>query len=418
MARVPAKGWQCRFSGTPREEELRMRGHGEGSIDERAENRWRLRYRVDGKRYTKAFQGSISEARKELRRLIKSADDGQHVAPDKVTLAAWVERWVALLRRGDDAGKRKRGLVNARTLERYEELLRLHVIPTLGARPLQRLSATEIDALYTQLEKILSARTVHHVHTVLGKCLTAAVRKGLLVVSPAAKAEAPVPGEAEAGQVLDQEQLTALLTGFRSSVLYPIVAVAAFTGARRNEILALRWADFDPARSTLMIARSLEETKAHGRRFKEPKTRRGSRSIAIDEALVGLLSAEREKYLRLRAGAAEGGVVDLSLVKLPEYALIFPSPGEDITRPRDARSLTKEFVRRARKLGFPKLRLHDLRGTHETLLLDAGVPVHVVAARCGHDPAILLRTYARRTKKADESAAAVIGALAKRVLGV
>jgi integrase len=66
-----------------------------------------------------------------------------------------------------------------------------------------------------------------------------------------------------------------------------------------------------------------------------------------------------------------------------------------------------------RRRGF-----HDLRGTHETLLLDAGVPVHVVAARCGHDPAILLRTYARRTKKADMSAAAIIGALAKGVLGL
>ena len=91
--------------------------------------------------------------------------------------------------------------------------------------------------------------------------------------------------------------------------------------------------------------------------------------------------------------------------------MIFPSPGEDITRPRDARSVTKEFVRRARKLGFLALRFHDLRGTHETLLLDAGVPVHVVAARCGHDPAVLLRTYARRTKKADTSAAAGIGTL-------
>jgi integrase len=395
---------------------MKRRDHGDGGIDERSPGHFRLRWRVDGKRFTKSFHGSIGGARKELRRLIKSVDDGQHVAPDKLTLAAWVDRWIALQRRGD-TDQQRRGLVNARTLERYEELLRLHVSPTLGARPLQRISATDIDALYTQLEKLLSARTVHHIHTVLGACLNAAVRKGLLVVSPASKAEAPVPGEAEAGQVLDQEQLTSLLIGFRSSVLYPIVAVAAFTGARRNEILALRWADFDPARSTLMIARSLEETKAHGRRFKEPKTRRGRRSIAIDEALVGLLSAEREKYLRLTAGVAEGAVVDLSLVKLPEDALIFPSPGEDITRPRDARSLTQQFVRRARKIGFPKLRFHDLRGTHETLLLDAGVPVHVVAARCGHDPAILLRTYARRTKKADESAAAVIGALAKGALG-
>jgi integrase len=60
--------------------------------------------------------------------------------------------------------------------------------------------------------------------------------------------------------------------------------------------------------------------------------------------------------------------------------------------------------------------LHDLRGTHETLLLDAGVPVHVVAARCGHDPAVLLRTYAKRTRKADVSAAAIIGALSKGIL--
>jgi integrase len=56
-------------------------------------------------------------------------------------------------------------------------------------------------------------------------------------------------------------------------------------------------------------------------------------------------------------------------------------------------------------LGFPELRFHDLRRTHETMLLDAGVPVHAVAARCGHDPAVLLRVYAKRTRKADTSAA-------------
>src|SRR6516165_5315552 len=397
---------------------MSKRDHGDGGIDERGLDRWRLRWRVDGKRFTKSFHGSIGEARKELRRLIKSADDGQHVPPDKMSLAAWIDRWLALQRRGEDSGGR--GLVNARTLERYEELLRLHVIPTLGKRPLQRITATEIDTLYMALSARLAPRTVHHVHTVFGACLNAAVRKGLLVVSPTSRAEAPVPGESDAGQVLDQEQLTALLSAFRGSVLYPIIAVAAFTGARRNEILALRWWDFDAGAKTLTISRSLEETKAHGRRFKEPKTRRGSRTIAIDDGLAGLLSAERDKYLRLTAGIADGAEVDLSLVRLPEGALIFPSPvsGEtDLTLPRDARGLTKEFIRQARKLGFPRLRFHDLRGTHETLLLDAGVPVHVVAARCGHDPAILLRTYARRTKKADASAAAIIGTLSERVLG-
>jgi integrase len=114
--------------------------------------------------------------------------------------------------------------------------------------------------------------------------------------------------------------------------------------------------------------------------------------------------------------------VDLALVKLPKGALMFPnppSPGESfsLTKLRNPRNTTKEFVRKATALGFPGLRFHDLRGTHETLLLDQGVPVHVVAARCGHDPAVMLRAYAKRTRKADISAAAVIGKLTKDLLG-
>jgi integrase len=73
-------------------------------------------------------------------------------------------------------------------------------------------------------------------------------------------------------------------------------------------------------------------------------------------------------------------------------------------------------VRTATDLGFPDLRFHDLRGTHETHLLDHGVSPSAVAARCGHDPAVMLRSYAKRTKKADALAADIIGALAKGAL--
>ena len=99
--------------------------------------------------------------------------------------------------------------------------------------------------------------------------------------------------------------------------------------------------------------------------------------------------------------------------------MIFPGAIEgriDFSKLRNARAVTHEFCRQARKRGFAKLRFHDLRGSHETILLDKGVPVHVVAARCGHDPAVLLRAYAKRTRKADTSAAAVIGALSKGAL--
>src|ERR1700704_4336700 len=89
------------------------RDHGDGGIDQRGPDQWRLRWRVAGQRYSKAFHGTKKAAQTELRRLLKSADDGAHVAPNKITLAEWVNRWLALQERrdGEHAGKRKRGLV-------------------------------------------------------------------------------------------------------------------------------------------------------------------------------------------------------------------------------------------------------------------------------------------------------------------
>jgi integrase len=294
----------------------------------------------------------------------------------------------------------------------------------LGERPLQQLQSNEIDALYVRLGEKIAARTAHHVHTVLGACLGTAARTRKIARNPMRELiKVPSPGEADHGIALESEQSRSLVQGFRGSVLFPIVAVAAFTGARRNEILALRWDDLDSAANTLRIERAAEETEKHGLRIKGPKTERGKRTITIDDDLIALLTAERERHLRIIAGVPDGIAVDLSLVKLPAGALMFPNPpgpSEDFSflKLRNPRNTTKEFMRKAAKLGFGGLRLHDLRGTHETLLLDAGVPVHVVAARCGHDPAVLLRSYAKRTRKADTSAAAVIGALSRGALGI
>src|SRR5262249_45463780 len=151
--------------------------------------------------------------------------------------------------------------------------------------------------------------------------------KGLLMTNPMARVEqVPSPGESDHGLALDADGLRSLIDGFRESALFLIVAAAALTGARRNEILALQWIDFDPIKKTLRIERALEETKEAGLTFKPPKTKRGTRTITIDDDLVALLIAEREKHLRIVAGVTESAAVDLSLVRLPEGALIFPSP--------------------------------------------------------------------------------------------
>src|SRR5262249_26256532 len=205
---------------------------------------------------------------------------------------------------------------------RYGQLLRKHVIPALGMKGLQQLHATDIDRLYERLESKLAPLTQHSVHTVLNACLNAAVRKGLLSVSPMARAERiPSPGESDRGQVLDKDQLATLVQSFKSNALYPIVAVAAFTGARRNEILALEWRDLDVQNKTLRIERALEESRgADGavRRLKGPKREKHKRTIQIDDGLVRLLLSVRERHLRLVAGVPDGAAVDLGLIKLPE----------------------------------------------------------------------------------------------------
>src|SRR5262249_28506588 len=394
---------------------MTKRSYGDGGIDVRGENSFRLRYRVNGQRHSVTFNGSLADARKKLRELLKSGDDGSHVDPSRMTLGDWVEHWLSI---GAPGRSKKR--VGRRSLERYEQLMRGHVIPALGTKRLQQLHATDIDRLYEGLESKLAARTQNSVHIVLASCLNAAVRKGLLSSNPIDRAERiPSPGESDHGR---KEQITALVQSFRGSAIHPIVAVAAFTGARRNEVLGLRWSDLDPVAKTLRIERSLEETKGKPgegpvRRLKEPKRAAHKRTIQIDDALVRLLLSVRERHLRIVAGVPDDVAVDLGLIKLPEGALVFPSFYRDVdfTKLRDANAISKEFEKRARKI-FPGLRFHDLRGSHETALLDAGVPVHVVAARCGHDPAVLLRTYAKRTRKADVSAASVISNLSKALL--
>jgi integrase len=391
---------------------------GDGSIQERGDA-FRLRYRVKGKRFETTFRGTKDEAQEKLRELLTSGDKGTHIEPSKLTVGEWVDQWLEA-----GAPGRKRNKVSERTLQRYGELLRTHIKPKLGDRPLQKLAATEIEKLYAglELEGKIAPRTAHHVHVVFGASLKTAERKGLIAINPMNRVT-QVPSVQEQiadddemseledddiGEGLSETELAALVAGFKPSSLYSIVALAATSGARRNELLALRWGDLDTEKKTLRIEWALEQTKKFGIRRKRPKTKRGWRTIGMDGATVTMLLAEKARHQRLQAGIPDGVDVDLGLIRLPAGALMFPAvPGKgdefSFTKPRNPRNFSKEFARRAALLGFGKTRFHDLRGIHGTALLDAGIPVHIVAHRIGDDPALLLRVYTKRkrTEKAD-----------------
>jgi integrase len=377
--------------------------YGNGSIDKAGDDTWRLRYRIGGKRFAKHVTGTKADAVKELRRLIHAGDIGKHVAPNKVTVKQWIAEWLEL----------KETSLKARTFERYKEMLEYHVVPAMGDLPIQGVTEFTLGKFFAKLTLAKSSAKLLHV-VLKAAFITAHKTAKLIPVNPfddAPKlAKAPPPKET----ILDDEELGRLVKGFEGHLYYELVAVAAYTGMRRNEILALRLDDdIDLENGVIKVHRNVEETEEHGRRIVTPKSN-PSRNVDIDASLVALLRRVRDKAKRLHAGIPDGADVDLSLVKLPADTLAFPVPGT-LTEIGSPKAVTNAFRRRARKLGF-NMHFHELRACHSTALLDRGISAPAVAARLGNTAAVLLKHYAKRTKKADAKLKETIGELSNGAL--
>ena len=378
-------------------------------IDRRSENTWRIRYVKDGKRHTETITGTQEEAiaRRDLIRV--EISQSTWTAPTSMTLGEWAANWTEqYLKRA----------VSTRSYDRQKSIIDRHVVPTLGTVALQKLSAVRINDLYRQLEKDgFHPSTVHYVHVVLGSCLKAALKVSAIARNPITNASPPKVSGQSGGRALTQPELDKLLTDFDGNPLFLVVALAAGTGARVNELLALEWAAVDWDAKTLRIDAALKPTSA-GLERGTPKTERSRRTIRLDDGLTTLLKAERDRQeIQQRAlrGIGEGVATLRSL--LPEHALMFPASPIDTTKPRRHGPISKAFAARAAKLGFAGLRFHDLRHTHATLLLQAGVPVAAVSARLGHaNAAVTLGIYSHATTDAEAAAAQVAGSLLSNVL--
>ena len=235
------------------------------------------------------------------------------LAPERLTLAEYTSRWLAHM-----ASTREPS-----TVHRYRELLTQHVLPTLGGRQLKALQPLDVQALYDRLATSgrqdgsggLHPRTVGHVHRCLHATLKQAVRWRLVVRNVCAGLEPPkVPAApmvilsaAQARQLLEQAD----------GWLHTLVLLGAATGARRGELLALRWANVDPDARTVRISRSLGLV-AGELHWKQPKSEAGARTIVLGPSVVAKLRRHRASQAerRLVYGAAYRAELDLVVAKI------------------------------------------------------------------------------------------------------
>jgi integrase len=272
--------------------------------------------------------------------------------------------------------------ISPKTYERYESIVRNQLIPSLGSFPLAKLNPRLITEMQTNLRRQgLSGTTCLHVHRVLHTALNFGV-KALKIIKTNAASEVRPPKPCARRLDVDEKGIIMVLEATRGTRLEAPVVLAATTGVRRGELLALKWQGVDFERKRLVVSESLEETKEFGLRFKTPKSGK-VRVVPIADALVCALNAHKAKQNeeRLRLGRAYS---DQGLVFCNEDGSPWPPD-----------TLTKQFASAAKKVGMSGFRLHDVRHCFASISLKQGTSVKEVSELLGHSsPMVTLSTYA------------------------
>jgi len=370
-----------------------------GTITRRGKSSWRLKFDVgrdtSGKRKIRyvTVRGKRQDAERELAKQLSAFNDGIDVEPAKVAVADYLRQWL-------DAAK-----IAPKTLERYRQLAEQQIIPHLGSTAIQKLRPAQIAAWHETLlreggkgGRPLSARTVGHAHRVLHAALARAAATEVVSRNVVGVIRTPKV-EIEEVQILSASDVVGVLERTKNHPLGAIIALALATGARRGELLALRWGDIDLDAGTLRIERSVEQTKT-GVTFKSPKTRNGRRTISLPPTAVDLLRTLRRDRLELHLALGLGGDISGALLfSTPEGAPISPN------------NLSRDWRRVVAAHGLPPVMFHALRHSHASALIAAGMDPVTVSKRLGHgSPAVTLTVYAHLFQKTDLAAASVIEA--------
>lgn len=371
---------------------MARRGRNEGSIFKRKDGRYEARMTLpDGRR--QSFYGkNRKEVAERLRDALADQAKGLTIAPEKLTVAQYLqERWLPDVRLQVDVS----------SYLQYEAHVRRYIIPALGKIVLARLSAPDVQKLYTDMAEQYAAGTIHLTHATLYNALEHACNLGL-VQHNASKRTRRAREEKREPEPFTEEQAKQLLAATREDIDGALIALALTTGMRQGELLGLRRQDLRLAQAELTVNTALQHVGQTERRKRDyhlaaPKTSRSQRKIALSRTIA--LPALHAHLEQQAARAA-------SSLTFRDQGLVFPNEWGDIRTPG---SLYGRFKRILKRAGLPDRRFHDLRHTAATLLLLRGVNIKLVSEMLGHsDIAFTLRIYGHLLPHTHEQAAVVM----------
>jgi integrase len=298
--------------------------------------------------------------------------DGVFVSPTKITVQEHFEEWWEI----------KRTKVKPTTAENYRFILDRYILPKFGTQLLKELTPARIEKVLIELIQELSESTVRLVAITLTQGLDRAVKDKRLAINPAKGIERP-KGKKRSVTPYTSNELRSLLGELESHRLFAFFRLLAYTGARRGEVLALRWSDLDFEKATLAISKN--RTRIGKMVIEQDSTKGGDgkRIVQLDFETLRLVKDHRRRQIeeRMKAG---------SLWQEANY--IFT---QENGLPLDPSTPYQLFKKTAKRLGLRSESLHSIRHLHATELLNSGAGVHLVKDRLGHsDISTTLRIYA------------------------
>ncbi|MBG9589523.1 site-specific integrase [Cytobacillus firmus] len=328
---------------------------------------------MNGKRKQKRKRGfkTKKEAQKALTEAIHAMNNGSYVEPTKMLMSEYLEDWL----------ENKQIHVKKSTYQKYYWLVNSHIKPFIGYISLSKLTGLHIQQLYRSLatEKKLSNENIRNVHKVLNNALKQAVKLELIPKNVASVVEPPKATKNEI-KVWDVHEVQQFLKVTQSNRYHIVYLIALTTGMRQGEILGLRWQDVDFDREVLHVRQTLShdgiELNSH------TKTAAGTRTIALPEQVLHALKTH--KIIQAKEKLKTGELYE-------NFDLIVST---SVGTPLHPRNLLRNFYSQIEKANLNKIRFHDLRHTHATLLLKKGVHPKIVSERLGHaDTRITMDTY-------------------------